>query len=686
MNYKDFNIDISYKNIGEERFCDIINPLLSCTETYQRSVGFFSSKALTFIKTGILELARNGGTIQLATSPKLSEDDIRAIADGYDAREIIEQRTLSEFESSLSELDDANLSILYSLIKERILDIRIIVKDKGMYHDKLAVLTDRNGNRIACVGSNNESSGGYNDNYEKVRIYRSWIEPDRVIDEIEEFESIWDGTNSFLHVYKFSDAKNKELLECIERTKNSKKNQKKKVELRPYQTEAKNAWIANGYKGFFEMATGTGKTLTALFSIMELIKSKPVFTVILAPYKHLVNQWYDTIKENFDDVEVIKVYGEIKDAEQLIYAKYIQSKKNYRPIIVVSTIVSFFIDRYQTLYDLIGYERLLVVDEAHNFINKISDELSAKYKYKLGLSATPVFGKDAGKTTLLLEWFGGRVMSFPIEKAIGKYLVNYEYIPFYIDATDEDEDKFKKATQIMLSCIDSSTGKIVDEERFNVAYRSRLRAISMADEKIERIQEIFNTITETNHTIIYCSDGRLFRSGKQHNEESEIKHLDYILELINDSVVKKSLKASRFTATEDASTRMKLIDLFNAGKIDYLVAIKCLDEGIDIPSIKSALILSSNDNYREFVQRRGRILRKYSGKDIAKIYDVIVLPSYQAKGMAEIELRRFYEYAKLAYNKDQLLPDLESIMKKYDLAYDDIQFKNEYIYGGDLDE
>ena len=208
----------------------------------------------------------------------------------------------------------------------------------------------------------------------------------------------------------------------------------------------------------------------------------------------------------------------------------------------------------------------------------------------------------------------------------------------------------------------------------------------MADEKTERIQDIFNTITETNHTIIYCSDGKLFRSGKHHYEESEIKHLDYILELINDSVVKKSLKASRFTATEDAPTRMKLIDLFDSGKIDYLVAIKCLDEGVDIPSIKSALILSSNDNYREFVQRRGRILRKYTGKDIAKIYDVIVLPSYQVKGMAEIELRRFYEYAKLAYNKDQLLPTLESVMNKYDLTYEDIQFKNEYIYGGDLDE
>ena len=691
MNFKDFPISISYRNIGEEAFSGIINPLLSCSKLYRRSVGFFNSSALKFIDEGILNLARSGGSIELATSPKLSENDIEAIKNGYNARTIIESRLLVEIENSVNAVDDIYAKRLYQLIKEGIMDIKIVMKQGGMYHDKLAVLTDCDDNVIAFVGSNNESSGGYNDNYEKIRVYRSWVENERVIDEIDEFESIWNKSNGLLTVYDFTEAYKKQVLETLDYHIKSNNNNKV-FKLRDYQEDARDAWVANGYKGFFEMATGTGKTLTALYSIMELVTKKPVFTVILAPYKHLVNQWVDEIKEHFNNVDVITVYGEEKNPDEKIYASYLRAKKEYRPVIAVSTIKSFFLDRYQYLYSKIDFEKLLIVDEAHNFINRLSPELDIDFKYKLGLSATPVFGKDVEKTKELLEWFGGRVISLPIEEAIGKHLVNYYYHPIFVNASEDDEDKFKKATQTMLSCIDSETGKIIDEEKFNIAYRSRLRSISMAEEKVERIQEIYNSVPDKDHTIIYCSDGKLFRAAGKDDAVQEMRHLDYILKLINYSLLTRNqkdntfLKASRFTASEDAKTRMNLIDSFNKGRINYLVAIKCLDEGIDIPSIKCALILSSNDNYREFVQRRGRILRKYDGKETASIYDVIVLPSFENKQFAEIELRRYYEYARLSINKDELMDRLNVILNQYYLSFDDIQFKNEYIYGGDLDE
>lgn len=694
MDFKDYQIKISYKNIGEEAFSQIINPLLSCSKLYRRSVGFFNSNALAFIDDGILELAKNGGTIELATSPELSDEDVEAIKNGYDAREILESRFLSEFENSLDSLSNEHTRILYMLIKERIMDIKIVTKNGGIYHDKLAVLTDHSNNVVAFVGSNNESAGGYNKNYEKIRVYRSWLEYDRVMDEIEEFESIWNDSNDFLKVYNFSDALKKEVIKRVETHMNSGigGNKKKPFELREYQKEARDAWINNGYKGFFEMATGTGKTITALYSAAELIRNKSVFTVIVAPYKHLVTQWVETIKEHIKDADVITVFGEAKNPDVEIYADYIRSKKEYKPIIAVTTIKSFCLTKYQDLYSRIEYEKLLIVDEAHNFYNNLSPSLSLQYKYKLGLSATPVFGKDEEKTYNLLEWFGGKVYSLPIEKAIGKFLVNYYYHPIYVYATDEDEEKFKKATQMMLSCVDQSTGQIIDEENFNIAYRSRLRAISMASEKIEKIQEIYNQVDDTDHTIIYCSDGKLFKNGGKNNENAELKHLDYILQLINDSIITNSsnksisLKASRFTASEDAKTRMNLINSFNEGRINYLVAIRCLDEGIDIPTIKSALILSSNDNYREFVQRRGRILRKHDIKTFASIYDVIVLPSQDNKQFAEIEFRRYYEYAKLSIEKDILINELKKRLAYYDLTLDDIQFKNDYLYGGDLDE
>lgn len=684
MNFRDIPLDISYKSVGEESFSQILNPLLSCTKNYKRSVGYFSSSALDFIGDGILELARRGGKIMLATSPQLSADDIFAIQSGYKAREIVERCFLSEVQSALNDISDANAKMLYMLVKEGIVDIKIVTRQNGIYHDKLALLEDFDGNIIACVGSNNETGSGYNYNYEKIRVYKSWNDYEgRIADESKEFESIWSNDNSDLVVYDFMSAFENEVL-CRYEKKGIYKNDTSKYKMRPYQIEAKDKWNENEHRGFFVMATGTGKTITSLYSIKEFVLNNKIFTVIAVPYKHLVSQWAEDVKEFFPDAAIHVVHGEIKNAETQIYASYLQALKNYRPIIVITTIKSFLLERYVNLYDKIDFDRLLIVDEAHNFANQISDDLSIKYPYKLGLSATPVFGIDEEKTNRLLSWFGGQVVDLPIEKALGKYLVNYEYHPIFVNATESDEKKFSKATTLMLSGIDLVRNKIIDEEKFTLGYRGRLRAISMAEEKHERIAEIFSNIEDKDHTIIYCSDGRSLFDGKQ----DEMRHLEYILQLINMSCLTSvgSGKASKFTATEDIQERMQLIDSFNKGYIEYLVAIRCLDEGINIPSIKSALILSSNDNYREFVQRRGRILRLYEGKKIAHIYDVIVLPSISNKAFAEIEFRRYYEYSRLALNKDYLIDMLEHYLSEYDLSYDDIKFRNDYVYGGDLDD
>ncbi len=687
MTLKDIPISISYKSVGEESFSKVLNPMLECSKIYKRSVGFFSSSALDFIGEGILSLARNGGHIYLATSPKLNSDDIEAINQGYSERELAEKAFMSEVRTAFEEISDVNARILYELIKENIVDIKIVLKSGGMYHDKLAILEDFDGNVVACVGSNNESEPGYNSNYEKIRVYKSWLDYEgRIEDETKEFESIWSNTNDELSVYDFKDAFKAELLERVEHKGNYTKENKYKM--RQYQKDAKEEWIKNGNKGFFVMATGTGKTITSLYSIKDFINNNQIFTVIAVPYKHLVNQWAEDVKEFFPNAKIHLVHGEIKDAETKILASYIQSKKSYSPIIVITTIVSFFLERYENLYNQMAYEKLLLVDEAHNFANKINDELSEKYPYKLGLSATPVFGNNEEKTKQLLDWFGGQVVDLPIEKALGKYLVNYEYHPIFVDATEDDESKFIKAQTMMISARDPKTGVIIDEEKFTLGYRGRLRAISMAEQKHERIAEIFDHIEDRDHTIVYCSDGKLMYDGKKNNAQLELRHLEFILKLINESCLSStgSGKASKFTASEGIDERMRLIDAFNNGYIEYLVAIRCLDEGINIPSIRSALILSSNDNYREFVQRRGRILRLYKGKEIAHIYDVIVLPSRTNKNFAEIELRRYFEYSRLALNKSNLLTELDNLLESYNLSLEEIKFDNEYVYGGELDD
>lgn len=688
MTFKDIPIDISYISVGEDSFSKILNPLLACTKIYKRSVGFFSSSALNFISDGLLEMARNGGKIYLATSPRLSDDDIFAIQNGYADREKIKDAFINDVQSTLKIITDDNARILYMLVKEGIVDVKIVVRNSGIYHDKLALLEDYDGNVIACVGSNNETASGYSGNYEKTRVYKSWFDSEgRIEDEMSEFDSIWDNGNPQLFVYDFMDAFEKELISRVEKSGHYSTTTSKYT-MRDYQIDARAKWLENDHKGFFVMATGTGKTITSLYSVQDFIRDNKVFTVIAVPYKHLASQWAEDVKAFFPEAFVQIIHGEIPDGETKIFASYLQSLKQYKPIIIITTIKSFFLERYVNLYDKIDYEKLLIVDEAHNFVNKLSDELKCKYPYRLGLSATPVFGNDTEKTAELLNWFGGQIVDLPIEKALGKYLVNYEYHPIFVNATAEDEAKFAKATKLMLSGMDFAQSKIIDEDKFTLGYRGRLRAISMAEEKIDRIEEIFSTIEDKDHTIIYCSDGKLWSSIGDNTSSNEIRHLEYILNKINQSCLNSvgCGKASKFTASESVEERMALIDSFNKGYIEYLVAIRCLDEGINIPSIKSALILSSNDNYREFVQRRGRILRLYGDKKLAHIYDVIVLPSSENDAFAKIELRRFFEYGRLALNKDVLMDQLSSLLEKYDLTQDDIKFNNDYVYGGELDD
>ena len=186
----------------------------------------------------------------------------------------------------------------------------------------------------------------------------------------------------------------------------------------------------------------------------------------------------------------------------------------------------------------------------------------------------------------------------------------------------------------------------------------------MAEEKTQKIDDIINRIAEKDHFVVYCGDGRLF----DNNTGEEIRHIQSVKRVLT----AHGFKSSQFTATENMKDRMELVDAFNKQEISALAAIRCLDEGINIPSIKSALILSSNDDYREFVQRRGRILRTYGDKKFANIYDVVVLPNYDMQGWAKVELRRFREYAHLALNWSELEPELNSYLNRYGLDMESV--------------
>ena len=680
MSLSDLELKRSYITFGEDGIASsLISPALTHACRYDRSVGFFSSSVLKTITPGIISFYRRKGHIRLICSPKLSQSDIQAIDAGYQTREAIIQNSFENvFETELQEFDDESLQLLYQLIAKEALDIRIAFTDtEGFYHDKMGLMYDEDGNAIAFYGSANSSENGYTSNYERIRVVRSWVSGERefVNDERREFENLWKGLNPYVKVIRFRESAERKLLEVIER-RTTQKNTQSVVKLRPYQEEAISAWVQNKHHGFFVMATGTGKTWTAIYAAKRLVEKNRAIVVICAPYKHLVKQWAIDVRGAFPDAKLILVSSENHKWEQQLNEAIIQQRydPNYQ-VIVISTIISFNLERFRNIIGKTAAKRLLIVDEAHRF-NHQSEYLQDEYQYMLGLSATPFGGRSTEKGDALMAFFGGCVYQLPIEKALGKFLVNYYYHPIFVQATAKEEERFRSYTSKIMGCY--RNGVLIDRENLVKHLRNRLRVIAMAENKIRNLGSILENISEKDHLVVYCGDGRLFDDNRQ----KELRHIQYVKAVLD----QYGYRASQFTSAENMDTRMELVDAFNKGEITSLAAIRCLDEGINIPSIKGALLLASNDDYREFVQRRGRILRQYGDKKDAHIYDVILLPSEETPGMATIELRRYLEYAHLALNSDELLINLEHLLARYGLTKEDIAMITAETEEVELDE
>lgn len=687
MHLSDLQVDISYITYGKNNIRDaLIIPALESAVYYKRSVGFFSTSVFDTILDGIVELAQNDGHIQIIASPHLSQDDVDAINLGYKARELVfKEAFLRNFDSAIDSLDDEKLQLTSQLIALDILDIKIVdmnsenaeVYADGNYHDKLGIITDSSGETIVFVGSPNETINGLKKNYEKVRVFCSWLpgQDKYVQNEVDEFDALWEGTNPFLKTYNFTNAQFEKIIK-IKQSERKAKSKGNAIVLRDYQEDAIKSWVKNGYHGFYVMATGTGKTWTAIYSAVELQTKNDAMIVICAPYKHLVRQWADDVVKAMPTSKIIMVSSENPSWEQQLTAEIVYQKIHpEKKIVVISTITSFNLDRFKRTIAKSKQKKLLIVDEAHRF-TKRSDQIKEQYDYMLGLSATPFSGKNAAKGLELMAFFGGQVFNLPIENALDRhFLVPYYYYPIFVNSTDDEEDRFRKKSAQMAACF--KNGKCIDPESLALHHRARLRIIAMAAEKVERIDEILSHIKEKDHFIVYCGDGRLYDDN-----DDEIRHIQFVKRRLSHL----GFKSSQFTAAENMAERMDLVDTFNRGEIDALAAIRCLDEGINIPSIEGALILASNDDYREFVQRRGRILRTYGNKKHANIYDVIVLPSYATPKLAEIEFRRFYEYARLALNADSLLAQLETLSGDYGMELEVIANMYDDIKEDDLDD
>jgi superfamily II DNA or RNA helicase len=734
MSLKDHLIKSEYRSLIDDMVRDFYIPCLENAVSYRRAVGFFSSSSLVEVSQGIAKMAQNGGKIRIVASPYLSDEDIEAIKTGYENRkEVIEQALLRQLHEPVNYYASERMNMLANLVADGILDIRIAYtmdrSGMGMYHEKMGIIEDDEGNVIAFSGSNNESATAMSINYETMDVFRNWgdsSEKERVQLKCNAFHSIWNNNEPNIEVMEFENI-TKALIEKYRRKSTNFNIDKEEYpdgvsaegersidkttiapripegfELRDYQVEAIDKWEEQDFKGIFDMATGTGKTYTGLGAAARLSKrlEDRLALIIVCPYQHLVEQWVEDIVL-FGMKPIIGYSSSIqrswkKNLESAIRDQKLKVRKR-EFFCFVTTNATFSSEFVQNQLSKIRSDILLMVDEAHNFgADNLRRLLLPNYKYRLALSATLDRHGDPEGTEALYRYFGGKCIEYSLEKAIGEgKLTPYKYYPVIVSLSDIELQEYDNLTTQIAKCLTKDKrGKTVLSEKGKRLALQRSRLVAGASGKIQALEKYIMPYIEDKHILVYCGATTVF-DGNQENmqiDNDEIRQIDLVTDLLGN---KLHMKVSQFTSKENVEERNILKREFADGSnLQALIAIKCLDEGVNIPKIKTAFILASTNNPKEYIQRRGRVLRLAEGKDYAEIYDFITLPRKldEVTGITEEQMKRELtlvknelcraeEFARIALNSVTASAIIDDIRTAYDLQDYIINYEEEFTYG-----
>ena len=734
MSLKDHLIKSEYRSLIDDMVRDFYIPCLENAVSYRRAVGFFSSSSLVEVSQGIAKMAQNGGKIRIVASPYLSDEDIEAIKTGYENRkEVIEQALLRQLHEPVNYYASERMNMLANLVADGILDIRIAYtmdrSGMGMYHEKMGIIEDDEGNVIAFSGSNNESATAMSINYETMDVFRNWgdsSEKERVQLKCNAFHSIWNNNEPNIEVMEFENI-TKALIEKYRRKSTNFNIDKEEYpdgvsaegersidkttiapripegfELRDYQVEAIDKWEEQDFKGIFDRATGTGKTYTGLGAAARLSKrlEDRLALIIVCPYQHLVEQWVEDIVL-FGMKPIIGYSSSIqrswkKNLESAIRDQKLKVRKR-EFFCFVTTNATFSSEFVQNQLSKIRSDILLMVDEAHNFgADNLRRLLLPNYKYRLALSATLDRHGDPEGTEALYRYFGGKCIEYSLEKAIGEgKLTPYKYYPVIVSLSDIELQEYDNLTTQIAKCLTKDKrGKTVLSEKGKRLALQRSRLVAGASGKIQALEKYIMPYIEDKHILVYCGATTVF-DGNQENmqiDNDEIRQIDLVTDLLGN---KLHMKVSQFTSKENVEERNILKREFADGSnLQALIAIKCLDEGVNIPKIKTAFILASTNNPKEYIQRRGRVLRLAEGKDYAEIYDFVTLPRKldEVTGITEEQMKREFtlvknelcraeEFARIALNSVTASAVLDDIRTAYDLQDYIINYEEEFTYG-----
>jgi len=702
MSLRDISVKKAYSSDLDDVLEDFYIPALGASLEYSRLAGFFSSASLAIAARGIVGLVANGGRLRLIASPRLRREDVDAILRSHEVRgERVEAVMVRELDRLAEQLIGDHVQALAWMIANGRLEIKVaIARDphggflsypealsNAVFHQKVGILRDSEGDVITFSGSLNETASAWQGNIEEFKVFRSWqrSEASYVEADVGKFERFWNNRSQSVSVMDVPSAVKERLIEMapqdfpassVARWQTGSRTAG--IQLFEHQQEALRSWVEAGMKGVFEMATGTGKTFAALGCLDRVATlNAQLATVIACPYQHLSQQWVRELGKfgiRYDQLIIADSSNpgwkhELADA-------LMDLSLGHKSIVIAMTTHSTFPSKAfrGILQDhATDVRKLLIADEVHGLgATKAREGLLDLYDFRLGLSATPRRWFDELGTAAIFDHFGPTVYQFTLEDAITSinpatgqtYLAPYRYEPRFVALTDEELDDYLAKTRALARLAGGAKkDEQKDELLQNLLFR-RADIVKAAARKYRALEEILDLEgASIKWTIVYCSP----------------QQIDRVMSIIG----RRGIVCHRFTMEEGTaperryggvSERDFLLRRFAEGDYQILVAMRCLDEGVDVPPARTAVLMASSGNPRERIQRIGRVIRRYPGKTEATIYDILVTPSLQGMPtqlremewrIFEKELERCEEIAATAMNSAEALASVYAVKEGF---------------------
>ena len=719
------NFELRYSSKREHKPTDFFTKALTNSSHLDLGLGYFSSACFNVLACGFAHFVKNGGSMRMYINPSVTEDDYKLLKNcNYQGFEQYMIQSYDRLLKIFSRRDELFFRCLSYLISQHRIEVKIVMlKEDGIAHEKFGIFADTEGNEVAFNGSMNLTAAGLTKNIEAIDIICSWRTDDdkeRIKAYHDDFESIWNNMNPDIMVFPADEFCNRILvtypasnidelvkLENVVMKELEQENyhaftdephfpSKYKDGPRPYQIDAYKKWKARGKRGVFAMATGTGKTITSLNCALEEYRDDDFYRLlILVPSLALVEQWGVEVR-SFNFRNVIMVSSENSqwkvELAKMLMKMNLGRNVNY---VIISTYQSFVMKDFQVMLPKLSKGTILIADEAHNIgstsVRKAFHALTIERR--IALSATPNRIYDEEGSREIESFFNDTppyTYSFSMSRAIKEErLMHYYYFPYLAKLEDDEMFEYARITRQLVQMYDGNKGEFSDPEMARKLLLLRKNLLHKARNKMAVFRQILQTIgkDKLKYCFVYSAAGKRTRLDETDDERLD----EYILKEMQ-AVLKhtfSNVTCNSYTGEDSKEMRRQKLAAFADGRLNVLFAKNCLDEGVDVPRAEYGIFTSSTGNPRQFIQRRGRLLRLHEDKTFAYIYDMVVVPNFHSpqydyrfwtmeKHLVENEMRRVANFGYLASNYyTGALSMLDEVIKFYEINLDEMVLNEE---------